>query len=85
MTTRTKTWLKIAMTLLFIAVEVFAFSYYVTPAFEQPSLGHIVRAVGSQSCFVLSLLFLWFGERTRISWDAGWGALGLSALLFSFA
>lgn len=73
------------MTILFIAVEVFTFSYLVTPAFEQPSLGHIVRGVGTQSCFVLSLLFLWFGERTHITWDAGWGALGLSTLLVSLA
>lgn len=85
MTTRTKIWLKIVVTILFIATEVFTFGYSVMPVFGQPSLGHIVRGVGTQSCFVLSLLFLWFGERTRISWNTGWGALGLFTLLVSLA
>ena len=82
MTTRTKFWLKIVMTVLFVAVEVFTFSQSVVPAFEEPSLGHVLRACGTQICFVLALLFLWLGERTRISQEVGWGGLAMAALIF---
>jgi len=81
MTNRTKFWLKVAFTLLFIAVEIFTFHQSVVTAFEQPPAGAIVRAIGFQLSFVLGLGFLWFGGRTRISEDAGWGALALFTLI----
>jgi len=80
---RKKFWLKVAFTLLFVALEVFTFRHSVITAFEQPSAGAVVRAVGSQLSLVLCLGFLWFGGRTRISEDAGWGALALFTLIVS--
>jgi len=70
------------MTVLFLGAEVFTFSYSVLPAFELPSVRHALRAFGTQICFLLALAFLWFSQRTRISWDVGWGVLAMGALLF---
>ena len=82
MNTRAKFRLKVLMTVLFVIGEVLTFGHSVVPAFEQGSVGHVLRGVGTQTCFVLAVLFLWFGERTRISFDAGWGALALGTLIF---
>jgi hypothetical protein len=82
MTVRTKFWLKIVMTVLFVAVEILTFSHSVAPAFEQPSVSHALRACGTQISFFIALLFLWFGERTRVSQESGWGGLAMAGLIF---
>ena len=85
MTTRTKFWLKVGVTLLFIAVEIFTFRHSVMTAFRQPSVSATVIAVGSQLSFVLGLGGLLYGGRSRVAENAGWGSLALFTLIVSLA
>jgi len=83
MSTRTKFCLKVGVTLLSIAVEVFTFRHSVITAFTQPSASATVIAVGSQLSFLLGLAGLW--NRTRVAQDVGWGSLMLFTLIVSLA
>jgi len=83
MTTRTKFWLKVGVTVLFVAVEVLTFRHSVMTAFTQPSASATVIAIGSQLSFMFGLAGLW--NRTRVAQNAGWGSLFMFTLIVSLA
>lgn len=83
MTTSIKFWLKVAVTLLVIAVEAFTFRHLVVPAFAEPSLSAAVLAAATQLSFVLGLAGLW--NRARVAQDAGCGSLLMFMLMVSLA
>jgi hypothetical protein len=85
MSTRTQFWLKVGVTFLFIAVEIFTFPHSVMTAFRQPSVSATTIALGSQLSFVLGLSGLWYGGRARVAEDAGWGSLVLFTLIVTLS